>query len=98
MFGADHIGYIPRMLAAVAAFAGGTLELDAKGKPKHWHTSGGTADLDIKVVQLVNRDRAQLGRLEPAERKVPPWISYLFGGAFFSLLVAKLWGSNLAGS
>ncbi len=53
MFGADHIGYIPRMLAAVSAFAGGQVELDAKGKPKHWHTTGGSCDLDIKVVQLV---------------------------------------------
>lgn len=53
VFGADHIGYIPRMLAAVAAFAGGTVELDGKGKPKHWHTSGGSSDLDIRVVQLV---------------------------------------------
>ncbi|MGQ0673422.1 MAG: arginine--tRNA ligase [Hyphomicrobium sp.] len=53
VFGADHIGYIPRMLAAVAAFAGGSVELDGKGKPKHWHTSGGDSDLDIRVVQLV---------------------------------------------
>ena len=53
VFGADHIGYIPRMLAAVAAFTGGTVERDAKGKLKHWHTTGGTADLDIKVVNLV---------------------------------------------
>ena len=35
VFGADHIGYIPRMKAAVAAL------------------SGGQADLDIKVCQLV---------------------------------------------
>lgn len=35
VFGADHIGYIPRMKAAVAAL------------------SGGEADLDIKVCQLV---------------------------------------------
>ena len=34
VFGADHIGYIPRMLAVVAAFAGGTVERDAKGKLK----------------------------------------------------------------
>lgn len=53
VFGADHIGYIPRMLAAVAAFADGSVELDGKGKPKHWHTTGGTCDLDIRVVQLV---------------------------------------------
>jgi arginyl-tRNA synthetase len=53
VFGADHIGYIPRMLATVAALTGGHVERDAKGKLKHWHTSGGTADLDIKVVSLV---------------------------------------------
>ena len=53
VFGADHIGYIPRMLAVVAAFAGGAVERDAKGKLKHWNTSGGTADLGIKVVNLV---------------------------------------------
>lgn len=53
VFGADHIGYIPRMLAAVAAFAGGRVELDAKGRPKYWHTTGGSSELDIKVVQLV---------------------------------------------
>ncbi len=35
VFGADHIGYIPRMKAAVAAL------------------SGGAADIDIKVCQLV---------------------------------------------
>ena len=38
VFGADHIGYIPRMKAVVAAFTGGTVERDAKGKLKHWHT------------------------------------------------------------
>ncbi|MDQ8700037.1 arginine--tRNA ligase [Hyphomicrobium sp. LHD-15] len=53
VFGADHIGYIPRMLATVAAFTGGAVERDAKGKLKHWHTTGGSADLDIKVVNLV---------------------------------------------
>ncbi|AHB48577.1 arginyl-tRNA synthetase [Hyphomicrobium nitrativorans NL23] len=53
VFGADHIGYIPRMLATVAALTGGTVERDAKGKLKHWHTTGGSADLDIKVVNLV---------------------------------------------
>ena len=53
VFGADHIGYIPRMLATVAAFTDGTVERDAKGKLKHWHTTGGSADLDIKVVNLV---------------------------------------------
>lgn len=53
VFGADHIGYIPRMLAVVAAFAGGTVERDAKGKLKSWQTSGGSTDLAIKVVNLV---------------------------------------------
>jgi arginyl-tRNA synthetase len=53
VFGADHIGYIPRMLAVVAAFTDGTVERDAKGKLKHWHTDGGSADLGIKVVNLV---------------------------------------------
>ena len=53
VFGADHIGYIPRMLAAVAALAGGALERDQKGKLKSWRTRGGTTDLEIKVVQLV---------------------------------------------
>jgi arginyl-tRNA synthetase len=53
VFGADHIGYIPRMLAAVAAFTGGTVERDAKGKLKAWETKGGSADLAIKVVNLV---------------------------------------------
>lgn len=53
VFGADHIGYIPRMLATVAAFAGGEVERDGKGKIRHWHTTGGSADLDIRVVQLV---------------------------------------------
>lgn len=53
VFGADHIGYIPRILATVAAMAGGTVERDAKGKLKSWKTSGGSADLSIKVVSLV---------------------------------------------
>ena len=53
VFGADHIGYIPRMLAAVAAFTGGSVERDAKGKLKSWATSGGSADLAIRVVNLV---------------------------------------------
>ena len=53
VFGADHIGYIPRMLAMGAAFTGGTVERDAKGKLKVWQTTGGTADLAIKVVNLV---------------------------------------------
>ncbi len=53
VFGADHIGYIPRMLAAVAALAGGALDRDQKGKLRSWRTRGGTTDLEIKVVQLV---------------------------------------------
>lgn len=53
VFGADHIGYIPRMLAVVAAFAGGIVERDAKGKIKSWQTIGGSSDLAIKVVNLV---------------------------------------------
>lgn len=53
VFGADHIGYIPRMLAVVAAFTGGTVERDGKGKLKSWQTTGGKADLAIKVVNLV---------------------------------------------
>ncbi|SFV33067.1 arginine--tRNA ligase [Hyphomicrobium facile] len=40
VFGADHVGYIPRMKAAVAAL------------------SDGTADLDVKVVQLVRLFKA----------------------------------------
>lgn len=47
VFGADHIGYIARMLFAVSAFSGG------KADVKQWRTEGGTADLEIKVVQLV---------------------------------------------
>ncbi|HWK33881.1 MAG TPA: arginine--tRNA ligase, partial [Hyphomicrobium sp.] len=53
VFGADHIGYIPRMLAVIAAFADGTVERDGKGKLKAWQSSGGTSDLAIKVVNLV---------------------------------------------
>ncbi|MDX2309100.1 MAG: arginine--tRNA ligase [Hyphomicrobium sp.] len=53
VFGADHIGYIPRILAVVAAFAGGSVPVDAKGKLKAWRTAGGTTDLEIKVIQLV---------------------------------------------
>jgi arginyl-tRNA synthetase len=53
VFGADHIGYIPRMLAVVAAFTGGSVERDAKGKLKAWETTGGTSNLAIRVVNLV---------------------------------------------
>lgn len=53
VFGADHIGYIPRMLAMIAAFTDGSVERDGKGKLKSWQTSGGSADLAIKVVNLV---------------------------------------------
>lgn len=52
VFGADHIGYIPRMLAAVAAFADGKADL------KGWRTIEGSADLAIRVVQLVKLYRA----------------------------------------
>ena len=47
VFGADHIGYIPRMLAVIAAYTGG------KPDQKKWTVSGGSADFEIKVVQLV---------------------------------------------
>lgn len=53
VFGADHIGYIPRMLAMIAAFTGGEVARDAKGKIKGWNTNGGSADMAIKVVNLV---------------------------------------------
>lgn len=48
VFGADHIGYIPRMLAAVAALAGGALDRDQKGKLKTWRSQGGDTDLEIR--------------------------------------------------
>jgi arginyl-tRNA synthetase len=72
VFGKDHEGYIPRVLAVVAAFAGGSVQLaDEKGTPifadgttdltdkgrlklKHWHTIGGSTDLDVKVVNIVS--------------------------------------------
>jgi arginyl-tRNA synthetase len=54
IWGADHIGYIHRVLAAVAAFTGGTVPLNAKGKLKDWQSAGGSADLDIRVVSMVN--------------------------------------------
>ncbi|MEQ1578544.1 MAG: arginine--tRNA ligase [Hyphomicrobium sp.] len=53
VFGADHIGYIHRLLSAIAAFSGGKVDLDAKGNLKDWKTSGGQADIEVKVVQLV---------------------------------------------
>lgn len=52
VFGADHIGYIPRILVAFAALAGGTVSL------KERKTYGGKADLDILVCQLVKVMRA----------------------------------------
>jgi len=52
VFGADHIGYIPRILAAFAALAGGTVDLKERG------TAGGKADLHILVCQLVKVMRA----------------------------------------
>ncbi len=52
VLGADHIGYIPRLVAAFAALAGGTASL------KERKTSGGKADLDVLVCQLVKVLRA----------------------------------------
>ena len=63
----------PRMLAAVAAFAGGTVERDSKGKLKSWKSSGGSADLAIKVVNLVKlfkNGRNQAVRI-PREFELP---------------------------
>ncbi|HEY1243714.1 MAG TPA: arginine--tRNA ligase [Hyphomicrobiaceae bacterium] len=54
VFGADHAGYISRILATVAALAGGTI-VSRKGEHR---TEGGSTDLDIKVCQLVNLLRA----------------------------------------
>jgi arginyl-tRNA synthetase len=54
VFGADHTGYISRILATVAALAGGTI-VSRKGEHR---TEGGSTDLDIKVCQLVNLFRA----------------------------------------
>jgi arginyl-tRNA synthetase len=54
VFGADHAGYISRILATVAALAGGKV-IDKKGEHR---TEGGSADLDIKICQLVNLFRA----------------------------------------
>ncbi len=53
VFGADHVGYLPRVLAIVAAFTGGKLDVDAKGRLRSWRTVGGSADLELKVVSLV---------------------------------------------
>jgi arginyl-tRNA synthetase len=47
VFGADHIGYIPRLLAVLAAYSGGKSDL------KKWSVTGGTADFEIRVVQMV---------------------------------------------
>ena len=52
VFGADHIGYIPRMLAAVAAFRTAPSSATPRASSRLAH-DGGTADLDIKVVKLV---------------------------------------------
>jgi arginyl-tRNA synthetase len=54
VFGADHAGYISRILATVAALAGGKV-IDRSGEHR---TEGGSADLDIKICQLVNLFRA----------------------------------------
>ncbi len=54
VLGADHVGYIHRLLALVAALSGGTVPLNAKGKLKEWSSAGGTADMDIRIVNMVN--------------------------------------------
>jgi arginyl-tRNA synthetase len=54
VFGADHAGYITRILAIVVALAGGRV-VDKKGEHR---TEGGSADLDIKLCQLVSLFRA----------------------------------------
>jgi arginyl-tRNA synthetase len=54
VFGADHTGYISRILATVAALAGGTI-VSRKGEHR---TEGGSTDLDVKICQLVNLFRA----------------------------------------
>jgi arginyl-tRNA synthetase len=58
VFGADHAGYISRILATVVALAGGTI-ISRKGEHR---TEGGSTDLDIKICQLVNlfRDGVQV--------------------------------------
>ncbi len=53
IWGADHIGYIPRVLAAVSAFTDGKIARRSNGK-LDWQTTGGSADLDIRVVSMVN--------------------------------------------
>jgi len=35
--------------------------------------------------------------LEPAERKVPPWIARVFGGAFFFIVGSKVVGFKSGG-
>jgi arginyl-tRNA synthetase len=52
VLGADHIGYIPRLVAAFAALAGGEADL------KERRTRGGKADLAVLVCQLVKVMRA----------------------------------------
>jgi arginyl-tRNA synthetase len=54
VFGADHGGYTARILATVAALTGGKT-IHTKGEHR---TEGGSADLDIKICQLVNLFRA----------------------------------------
>jgi arginyl-tRNA synthetase len=63
VFGADHAGYISRILATVAALTGGKV-IDKKGEHR---TEGGSADLDIKVCQLVNLYRA--GKQVPMSKR-----------------------------
>src|SRR5690606_14536243 len=54
VLGADHAGYIPRILATVAALTGGKV-IDERGEHR---TEGGSADLDVKLCQLVRLFRA----------------------------------------
>ncbi|MBO0765674.1 MAG: arginine--tRNA ligase [Hyphomicrobiaceae bacterium] len=54
VFGADHVGYISRILATVVALAGGKVVM----KRGEHRTEGGSTDLDIKICQLVNLFRA----------------------------------------
>jgi arginyl-tRNA synthetase len=66
VFGADHVGYIPRMKAAVAALSGGEAELDIKvcqlvklyknGEPYKMSKRAGTFVTLRDVVEEVGRD------------------------------------------
>jgi hypothetical protein len=35
--------------------------------------------------------------MEPAERKVPPWVSPVFGGAFFFIVGCRILGFKFGG-